>query len=377
MLRLVAKGVRMEKIREKFEGIADLRHPGYVEHRLADVLTVVMCAVLCGLDELGGIVLFAQKRQGFFREHFGIDKIPSKPTLSRILNMVDGEAVGVAVVEIMREAAGVSGDVLAVDGKAVRSTAREGSPHSALQILTAYLTESGVVLGQKAIREKTNEIPVFQEMLGLLDVSGKTVTADAMHCQKETCRRIVGKGGHYLLGLKGNQKTLFDDAALFFKDGPNAADIEAFRTVEKNAGRIEERTCRKTAKLDWLEGRKDWEGLTALVEIRRVFETRRGRSDETSYYITDLDKPAEELLRIARDHWKIESMHWMLDVVFSEDDCRVISENGHKTLNSFRKMALLIHRRFIAKRAKKSSVKAHLLACLLDETLLSQICKSL
>ena len=243
--------------------------------------------------------------------------------------------------------------------------------------MTAYLTESGVVLGQKSIHEKTNEIPVFQEMLDMLDVSGKTITADAMHCQKETCRKIVAKGGHYLLGLKGNQKTLFDDAALFFTGDANSEDIETHRTIEKNAGRIETRACRKTTRLDWLEGREDWQGLAAIVEIRRVFETKRGRSDETSYYITDLDKPAEELLRIARDHWKIESMHWMLDVVFSEDESRLLSENGHKTLNSFRKLALLIHKRFIAKHEKKTSVKRRLLSCLLDESLLEQVCKSL
>ena len=365
-------------MREKFEVIVDLRHQGYVVHKLSDVLIIVMGAVLCGLDELGDIVTFAKKRLDFFKKHFGIEQVPSKPTLSRILNMVDGEAVGAVVIEIMKESAGVCGGVLAVDGKAVRSTARDkNNPHSALQILTAYLTESGVVLGQKPINEKTNEIPVFQEMLDLLDVSGKTITADAMHCQKETCRKIVGKGGHYLLGLKGNQKALFDDAALFFKGDANNADIEECRTSEKNAGRIEERTCRKTTKLGWLEGRKDWKGLATLVEIRRVFETKRGRSDETSYYITDLDKPAEELLRIARDHWKIESMHWMLDVVFSEDESRILSENGHKTLNALRKMALLIHKRFIAKHGKKTSVKGHLLACLLDESLLEQVCKSL
>ena len=114
-----------------------------------------------------------------------------------------------------------------------------------------------------------------------------------------------------------------------------------------------------------------------LTVVRRVVQTKGGRSDETSYYISDLESPAEDLLRVARDHWRIESLHWMLDVVFSEDDCLILSENGHKTLNAFRKLALLIHRRFIARHKKKSSVKAHLLACLLDETLLMQICENL
>ena len=114
-----------------------------------------------------------------------------------------------------------------------------------------------------------------------------------------------------------------------------------------------------------------------MFEIRRVIKVPRGRGDETRLYISDLDAPAEKLLRIAREHWKIESFHWMPDVVFSEDACRVLSENGHKTLNAFRKLALLIHKRFIAKHLKKSSVKTRLLSCLLGKTILEQVCRSL
>jgi len=367
----------MEQIRVKFEEIPDLRHQGYVEHKLSDILIIVMCAVLCGLDELGEIMLFAQKRQPFLKEQFGIEKIPSKPTLSRILNMIDGEAVGGVIVEIMKETVGIAGNVLAVDGKTIRRTAKEGYPHSVLQILTAYLTESGVVLGQKSIHEKTNETPVFQEMLGILDISGKTITADAMHCQKETCRKIIKKNGHYVFGLKGNHKVLFDDAVLFFKEKINDEDIELFRTIEKNAGRIEERICRKTKDLTWLEGYEDWAGLRTIFEVRRITQAPHGRSDETCYYISDLEKSAEELLQIAREHWKLESLHWMLDVVFSEDECKILSENGHKTLNAFRKLALLAHKKFIAQHRKKSSVKAHLLSCLLDQSLLVSVCQNL
>jgi len=221
----------MDEIRVRFDEIEDWRHQGYVEHKLTDVLIIVMCAVLCGLDELGDIMLFAQKRQSFLKETFGIEKLPSKPTMSRILSMVDGEAVGSVIVEIMKETVGTGGNVIAVDGKAVCRTVKEGKPHSGLQILTAYLTDSGVVLGQKAIHEKTNETPIFQEMLNYLDVSGKTITADAIHCQKETCRKIVKKEGHYVFGLKENHKTLYGDVALFFKDSINSEEIESFRTI--------------------------------------------------------------------------------------------------------------------------------------------------
>jgi len=367
----------MYKIREKFEEINDLRHQGYIEHKLSDVLIIVMCAVLCGLDELGDILLFAQNKHKLLTELFGIDKIPSKPTLSRILNMVDGEAVGGIIVEIMRGMNNVCGNVLAVDGKSIRRTIKEGHPNSALQILTAYLTESGVVLGQKSIDTKTNEIPIFQEMLEHLNISGKTITADAMHCQKETCRKIVLNHGDYVFGLKGNHKLLYEDVKLFFSDKFNDNQLEICRTAEKNAGRIEERICRKITDLSWLDCRAEWYGLRSVFEVHRITESRKGRSEEKCYYISSLETSAEKLLQISREHWKIESLHWMLDVVFSEDECRILSENGHKTLNSFRKLALLIHKRFISENRKKSTVKAHLLSCLMNETLLTQLCKNL
>ena len=364
-------------IRDKFGDINDLRHQGYIEHKLSDVLIIVMCAVLCGLDELGDILLFAQSRLKLLTERFGIEKIPSKPTLSRILSMVDGEAVGKAIVEIMKEMAGTDGDIVAVDGKSICRTHKDGYPHSALQILTAYLTESGVVLGQQSIQSKTNEIPVFQDMLDYLDVSDKIITADAMHCQKETCHKIVHKGGNYVFGLKENHKLLYDDIKLYLSDSFNSDILETYRTIEKNAGRIEERICRKIADLSWLDCREDWAGLCSVFEVRRITETKKGQSEETRYYISSLKESAERLLNISREHWKIESLHWMLDVVFSEDDCKILSENGHKTLNSFRKLALLIHKRFIAEHRKKTTVKAHLLSCLLDETLLKRVCENL
>ena len=170
-------GIEMELdyTRAKFSIIEDKRHQSYVEHNLTDVLIIVMSAVLCGLDGLAEIVEHAKNRAAFFKERFGISKIPSKPTISRILNMVDGEEVAKVIIDIMRDKAEITGDIIAVDGKAIRRTSKIGKPHSALQILTAYVTENAVVLGQKAVDEKTNEIPIFQEMLDTLNVKDKVI----------------------------------------------------------------------------------------------------------------------------------------------------------------------------------------------------------
>jgi len=363
----------MEYIREKFGIIEDWRHQSYVEHNLTDILIIIMCAVLSGLDGLADIVVYSQNRAEFFKSQFGIERIPSKPTFSRILNMMDGDKVAKVIIEIMKDKQDSLGNIIAVDGKAIRSSAEKGKPHSALQILTAYMTESGVVLGQNSIHEKTNEIPVFQEMLDFIDVKGKTITADAMHCQKETCKKIIGCGGDYVFGLKDNQKNLCEDVSLFINDIINSESIEEFITSEKNGGRIEKRICKKVKDISWLDARSEWVGLKSVFSVQRVVTAKNKTTDETGYYITSRDTTAEELLRITREHWKIESLHWLLDVVFSEDDCEILSENGHKTLNIFRKLALLIHKKYLAGQPKKSSVKANILKCLIDEKCLMSL----
>ena len=233
------------------------------------------------------------------------------------------------------------------------------------------------MIGQQAIHEKTNEIPVFQAMLGVLAIKGKTITADAMHCQKETCTRIIGKGGNYVFGLKENQKTLYNDVVLFINDEINADSIETANTTEKSHGRYEKRICYKVKDISWLEGRENWAGLKAVFAVRRIVTSKGKTTDETSYYITSNDTTPEELLRIVREHWKIESLHWLLDVTFSEDECRVLSENGQKTLNIFRKLALMLHKRFIHSLARKVSVKANLLKCLMDDNHLCRLIDSL
>ena len=361
-------------MQEYFNEIADKRHQSYVKHRLQDILVMLMCAVLCGLDELGAVIVYIQNKADFFAQNFGIQEIPSKPTVSRVLRMIDGKQVAQTIIEIMREQIGESGDVIAVDGKAIRSTSKEGEAHSALQIITAYLTGSGIVLGQEKIHEKTNEIPTFQEMLSYLNVAGKTVTADAMHCQKETCKKIIDKGGDYLFGLKENQKTLHDDVALYFQSVPDDAVIETFSTSEKNGGRIEKRICRKTTQIAWLNNCEKWAGLRAILEVERIVTFKGKTTREQSYYISSsASASAEQLLSIVREHWMIESLHWMLDVVFSEDDCTLQSEEAHITLNCFRKFALLLHRHYISNLSKKPSVKSNMLNCLMNDNLLLKV----
>lgn len=369
----------MEDIRGRFERIEDPRHAGYIEHKLADVLIMVMGAVLSGITELADMMVYFVSKIDFYRGQFGIEKYPSKPTLSRILNMIDGDAVGQIIAQIMKENAENIGEIIAVDGKAIRSTGKKGQAHSFLQILSAYATESGVTLAQTAIshKDKTNEIPVFQSMLDCLDVKGKTITADAMHCQKETCAKIIKKGGNYVFGLKGNQGRLSDDIKLFFEESVNNAEIATFETLEKNGGRIEKRVCRAADNVEWLPDLPLWKGLRTIFSITRTTTAKDKTTVETNYYISSLACQPENLLFATRAHWKIESLHWLLDVVWNEDESGILSENGNKTLNSFRKLAVLAHKRYIARLTKKPSVKGNVLAALLNDSLLLDVMASL
>jgi len=364
-------------LHEKFSVIEDYRHQSYVDYPLSDVLILIMSAVLCGLDQLCEIVTHSKNRSDFFKEYFGIARIPSKPTFCRVLNMMNGDEVAEVIIEIMKERAEIIGNIIAVDGKAIRSTCKSGESHSAMQILTAYLTESSVVLGQAGIHEKTNEIPVFQAMLNMLDIEGKTITADAMHCQKETCSKIIKDRGNYVFGLKENHKNLYEDVKLFIDSKLHPECIEKAKTAETTRGRFEKRICQKVTDISWLEGNDDWAGLRFVFAVTRIVTAKGKTTTETCYYITSLDVSAEELLRIVREHWKIESMHWILDVVFSEDECMLLSVNGHKTLNILRKLSTLLHKQFIAKLTRKISIKQNLLNCLMSNELLYRLMQNL
>lgn len=221
-----------------------------------------------------------------------------------------------------------------------------------------------MVLAQETIHEKSNEIPAFQQMLTYLDVHGKTVTADAMHCQRRTSEEIVARKGNYVFGLKENQPSLLADVRMYFEDTDASNSFDTFQTIEKNAGRIEKRICRKAQDTAWLAAHK-WPGLGSVFAVERIVDARGMLSKETGYYISSSDASARELLGAVREHWKIESMHWLLDVTFSEDESCFLSENAHTTMNALRKFALTAHKNALAAMGKKRSLKANMLAALI------------
>jgi len=370
-----AKPYTNEIIRGKFKNIPDLRIQGMVEHPLVDMLIIIMLGVICGLEKSEQIVIYAKNKKRFLSQVFGINAIPSKSTIERTLDMVNAEEIIEVIIEIMKMRILKLGDIIAVDGKSIRSTIPQGKKTAVLQILTAYFTESGVVLGQKYVSEKTNEIPVFQELLCYINIEGKTITADAMHCQEKTCRMIIAKGGNYVFGLKGNHQILHKNVISFFANPENIDKTEVYEApVEKRNGRITNRIFYRINDITPFDGIEKFMGIKSIFAVRRIVTTKHGTTDEICYYISSLDSSPESLLKTVRDHWKIESMHWMLDVVFSEDDYVNSSENAHKTLNILRKFALLLHKTFIQEHNLKISLKNSMLNCLTNDDLILQMC---
>ena len=186
---------------------------------------------------------------------------------------------------------------------------------------------------------------------------------------------IIAKGGNYVFGLKGNQHTLHSSVSSFFTSPENADKIEVFESpVEKSKGRITRRIFYRVNDITQFSGVENWMGVKSIFALRRIVTTKYETTDETSYYISSLDSSPESLLHTVREHWKIESMHWLLDVVFSEDDHISSSINAHKTLNILRKFALLLHKTYIQEHNLKISLKNSMLDCLMDDDYILKLC---
>lgn len=229
---------------------------------------------------------------------------------------------------------------MSLDGKTVKSTGKMSGYKRAMHIVSAHIANLGITIAQKTVDGKSNEIPAVRELLAMLDISGCMVVADALNCQRETAKVIVDGGGDYLLSVKGNQTTLQEDIEDYVQDPELQATMNQATTMEKNNGRIEHRTAFATTDISWIIDREKWKGMVMIGAIKRKVTDKNGTTNEWHYYISNREMTAQELLDHARLEWTVESMHWLLDVHFSEDFCRVENKNVQQNLNMIRKIAL-------------------------------------
>ena len=356
--------------------IEDERDEYTTKHKLIDILKLVMISVLCGMDELDKMIDYGKSKKEFLEKEFKIKSIPSKSTLTRIFVMIDPKWLGLSIVGIIQSLIKEKHSQIMIDGKAIKATDAIKTIEKMMNIVIAY-TNTGISLLQKTVDNKTNEIPAVKELIDMIDVKGMIITTDAMHCQKETAEKIVINGGDYVLQLKANQKSFYDDVYAMFDEKymdetDRNCEYEIYKTEEKSHGRIERRTCYVLNEIafftDYLA---NWKGLKKIFAVVREVEKDNKVTKEISCYLSSKNTTAENLLSYTRKHWEIESMHHILDVTYDEDRCKLLSQRGQENLNIFRKMGISMHKNYL--KNKKQTVKSNMFNCLLNDNFLLEV----
>ena len=332
------------------EHFAELEDPRWhnVTHQLLDILVIAICAAICGADGWGDVELFGKMREKWLREILELPNgIPSDDTFRRVFAALDAEQFQNCFMSWIEAVEGLTeGQVIAADGKALRRSHDRSLGKKALYMVSAWASASGLVLGQRKVDDKTNEITAIPELLDALDISGCIVTLDAIHCQTQTVETIIEKEADYVLPVKENQPKLLESLQALFEDPSEMHWVECdhHRTVDKGHGRIEVRTCWSTSDLDYLDyiaTLAEWRGLQSIAMVQS--ERRIGNQKTTTrrYFISSLQSDAKQLLNAISTHWGIENkVHWVLDVTFREDDSRIRKGNGAENFAVLRHIAL-------------------------------------
>jgi predicted transposase YbfD/YdcC len=233
-------------------------------------------------------------------------------------------------------------------------------------IVGAWATQSGLLLGQRKVRDKSNEITVMPELLRMLELAGCIVTADAMHCQKQIAKEIIEADADYVLALKGNQGTAFQEIKTFLDEAVSRNDKGlAFKeTIDKGHGRLEMRRYWQSQQIGWFADRDQWEGLKSVGLVESTREKNGVKTVERRYYLSSLTLDAEQFARAVRGHWSIENqLHWVLDVVFAEDQSRARTEHAAENLAALRRLAVGLLRK---DQKCKRSTKGKLMRAAID-----------
>jgi predicted transposase YbfD/YdcC len=334
-----------------FRDLPDPRQRGKVMYPLDEVLLLCLLAVLAGAEAITDIARFGDKKLDLLRRFRPFrDGTPSHDHLGDILATVDAEAFQSRFVGWVAALTGAPADVIAIDGKTSRRSHQKAGGKAAIHMVSAFAARQRLVLGQVKVADKSNEIVAIPKLLEMMAIEGAVVTIDAMGCQRDIARKIVDKKADYVLALKGNQGTLRADVELFANEQKskdfNDTRISRHNTVDGDHGRIETRTTTVIHDVDWLRDRHDWPGLKAVVMVDSIRELTDKIERETRFYITSLNAPAEQMGAIVRSHWAVEnSLHWVMDMVFRDDECRVRTENAPANFTTLKHMAHNLLRR--------------------------------
>lgn len=362
-----------------FAALSDPRVERTRQHELLDIVGIALCAVISGAESWPAVERYGHAKRDWLAQHFRLTNgIPSHDTFRRVFCLLDPEAFQQSfsdwIAALADSGVGLR-RVIPIDGKTARRSGRRGSGLAPLHLVSAWAGANHVTLGQVAVEDKSNEITAIPKLLELLDLSGALVTIDAMGCQKEIAAKIVGGGGDYLLAVKENQPHLYEDIDARFTEALETdfagLQYSMARTEEPNRGRLEVRECHVIAHPEGLRDAGLWAGLAAICMVLSHRVVAGVESIECRFYIGSFVGTAQEYLSAIRCHWGIEnSLHWVLDVVFREDESRHHAGNSGENLALLRRLAIGLLKQ---EKSSNDSLKTKRLRCGWDNDYLAKV----
>lgn len=340
-----------------FKDLPDPRQRGKVIYPLDEVLLLCLLAVLGGAETFVDIARFGEKKIGLLRRFRRFhDGTPSHDHLGDIFATLDAGEFQRCFVAWVAALTGTPADVIAIDGKTLRRSYQKKGAKEPIHMVSAFAARQRLVLGQVKVAEKSNEIVAIPALLAMMAIEGAIVTIDAMGCQREIAKQILDQKADYVLALKGNQGTLREDVEVFAAEqkanGFKDTKVSRHETVDGDHGRIETRTYTAIHDVAWLQERHDWPGLRGIVMVestREIPGSSPGTDKierETRFYITSLVWLAIQLGPVIRGHWAVEnSLHWVMDMIFRDDECRIRTDHAPANFTTLRHMALNLIRK--------------------------------
>ncbi len=345
---------------EQFSSLEDPRDIKAKKHQLLSIIVLAVAGVICGAESWVEIEEFGKTKETFFRDWLPLENgIPSHDTFGRVFAMLDAKAFQEHFVAWVKQLVTANaGNVVAIDGKTVRRSHDKAIGKDAINMVSAWAQDNRLVLGQVKTEEKSNEITAIPELLRLLLLDGCIVTIDAMGCQKEIINTIVERKADYAIAVKENQKTLYESIKDSFAEAiPDDVAHESYETIEKGHGRIEKRTysiITEESYLDYVNPRHAWTKLNGIGMVKAERTIKGVKSQEQRYYITSIQR-AKVFAHAVRNHWGIEnSLHWVLDTSFHEDQCRIRSGYADQNFAVLRHIALNLIRQHQGKGSVKT-----------------------
>lgn len=360
-----------------FADLADPRQEDRCEHKLIDILFIAICAVICGADGFTDMEEFGIAKQTWLRQFLELPNgIPSHDTFGRVLARLNPQAFQQCFLNWVRAVANItSQEIIPIDGKTLRRSHDRANGQRAIELVSAWTRTNRLMLGQVKVAANSNEITAVPQLLRLLELKGCIVTLDALHCQKDTAAEILKQEADYVLALKGNHPNLHQEVETFFDALVNERtfgyESSRHETVDGEHGRIETRRYWHVNAPDYVKEKADWPGLASLGMCEARREVNGEVSQEKRYYLCSLAVDSHRFAEAARGHWSIEnSLHWILDVVFREDDARVRVGHAAENFGLLRRMAINLLQQ---EKTLKRGVKTKRLKAALDERYLFKV----